>query len=136
MPREFNRSQRLAEQLLRELAEIVRNEIKDPRMGFSSFTEVRVSRDLAHAIVYCSVLETDKQVETIDTLNRAAGFLRKAIAGRIHTRIVPTLKFVLDDSVRRGAEMDELIRQARESDTHLESNDDLESDDAGAKLKQ
>lgn len=136
MPREFNRSQRLAEQLLRELSEIVRNEIKDPRMGFSSFTEVRVSRDLAHAIVYCSVLETDEQIETLETLNRAAGFLRKKIAGRIHTRIVPTLKFVLDDSVRRGAEMDELIRQARASDTAREDADLASDDDAGSASEQ
>ncbi len=129
MPREFSRSQRLAEQLLRELAEIVRNEIKDPRMGFSSFTEVRVSRDLAHAVIYCSVLNTEQQDETIETLNRASGFLRKSIAGRIHTRIVPTLKFVLDDSVRRGAEMDELIRQARRSDEKIDHSDDSEMTD-------
>ncbi len=130
MPREFSRSQRLAEQLLRELAEIVRNEIKDPRLGFSSFTEVRVSRDLAHAVVYCSVLNAEQQEETIETLNRASGFLRKSIAGRIHTRIVPSLKFVLDDSVRRGAEMDELIRRARDSDEKNQVDDSGRDEDS------
>lgn len=116
MPREFSRSQRMAEQLRRELAEIVRTEIKDPRLGFSSFTEVRVSRDLGHALVYCSVLNNQEQEETIETLNRASGFIRRLIAGRIHARTVPTLKFVLDDSMLRGAQMDELIREAVSSD--------------------
>ena len=121
MPREFSRSQRMAEQLRRELAEIVQDEIKDPRLGLLSFTEVRMSRDLSHAVVYCSVLQTEQddpehQRESIDILNRAAGFIRKSIARRIRARIVPTLKFVIDESVTRGAAMDELIREAIDSD--------------------
>ena len=77
MPREFSRSERMAEQLRRELAEIVRDEIKDPRLGFVSFTEVRMSRDLSHAVIYCSVLNAEDQAESIDVLNRAVGFIRK-----------------------------------------------------------
>ena len=120
MPKEFSRSQRMAEQLRRELSEIVRLELKDPRIGFFSFTEVRVSRDLAHAIVYCSVLSHEQQTETIETLNHASGFLRKMIASRIHARLIPTLKFVLDDSASRGAEMDALIKRAVDSDKRKE----------------
>lgn len=116
MPREFSRSQRMAEQVRRELAEIVRDEIKDPRMGFTSFTEVRMSRDLSHAVIYCSVLNPEQQNETIEILNRAVGFFRKEIARRIRARIVPTLKFVIDDSVTRGAAMDDLISEAIKSD--------------------
>ncbi|PCI08886.1 MAG: ribosome-binding factor A [Gammaproteobacteria bacterium] len=116
MPREFSRSERMAEQLRRELAEIVRDEIKDPRLGFVSFTEIRMSRDLSHAVVYSSVLNNDSQDEAIAILNRAVGFIRKEIARRIHARIVPTLKFVVDDSVLRGVAMDELISEARKSD--------------------
>jgi len=141
MPREFLRSDRMAEQLRRELSEIVQSEIKDPRLGFFSFTEVRMSRDLSHAVVYTSVLEfenkdptqagedqseankskvnqsrTSELQETVDVLNRATGFIRKQIAGRIQARIVPTLKFVADDSVSRGSEMDILIRNALHSD--------------------
>jgi ribosome-binding factor A len=116
MPREFSRSQRMAEQVRRELAEIVRDELKDPRMGFTSFTEVRMSRDLSHAVIYCSVLEPERRDETIELLNRAVGFFRKEIARRIRARIVPTLKFVIDDSVTRGAAMDDLISEAIESD--------------------
>jgi len=141
VPREFTRSDRMAEQLRRELSEIVQGEIKDPRLGFFSFTEVRMSRDLSHAVVYTSVLDfEDKKSaqvsenqpesgqleankskinqlqETVDVLNRATGFIRKQIASRIQARIVPTLKFVADDSVSRGSEMDILIRNALYSD--------------------
>lgn len=116
MPKEFSRSQRMAEQLRRELAEIVRDELKDPRMGFTSFTEVRMSRDLSHAVIYCSVLDPEQQKETIEILNNAVGFFRKEIARRIRARIVPTLKFVIDDSITRGAAMDDLISEAIESD--------------------
>ena len=141
MPREFLRSDRMAEQLRRELSEIVQDEVKDPRLGFFSFTEVRMSRDLSHAVVYTSVLEFENEdsvqasanrsdanaskehqpkvnqlKETVDVLNRATGFIRKKIASRIQARIVPTLKFVADDSVSRGSEMDVLIRNALHSD--------------------
>jgi ribosome-binding factor A len=106
----------MAEQLRRELAEIIKDEIKDPRVGFLSFTEVRMSRDLSHAVVYCSVLDADQLHESIEVLNRAAGFIRKSIGRRIRARIVPTLKFVADESIIRGAAMDELISEAVQSD--------------------
>ncbi len=124
MPREFLRSDRMAEQLRRELAEIIQDEIKDPRVGFLSFTEVRMSRDLSHAVVYCSVLENELLHESIEVLNRAAGFIRKSIGRRIRARIVPTLKFVADESIIRGAEMDELISEAVQSDK--KNSDDKE----------
>ena len=134
MPREFSRSQRMAEQLRRELAEIVRDEIKDPRLGFVSFTEVRMSRDLSHAVIYCSVFnagqgdpgqDSQKQRnESIEILNRAVGFIRKEIARRIRARIVPTLKFVIDESVSRGAAMDDLISEALKSDNRSDKKND------------
>lgn len=127
MPREFSRSQRMAEQIRRDLAELVR-EMKDPRMGFVSFTEVRLNKDLGNAQIFCTVLEKDKRQETIDTLNRAAGFLRTELAKRIRARTVPNLKFTNDDSVERGAEMDDLIRKAVDShgqqEDHSDDNDE------------
>ena len=126
MPREFLRSDRMAEQLRRELAEIVRDEIKDPRLGFVSFTEVRMSRDLSHAVIYCSLFNHDNQQEAIDVLNRAVGFIRKEIARRIRARIVPTLKFVIDESVVRGALMDDLISEAVNSDKKNSNDEESE----------
>ena len=123
MPREFSRSQRMAEQIRRELSEIVRDELKDPRMGLCSFTAVKLSRDLSHAIVFCSVLDDSHRDETIETLNRASGFIRSQIASRVRARSVPLLKFVNDDSVERGAAMDELIKEAIRSDrAHHDQN--------------
>jgi ribosome-binding factor A len=126
MPREFLRSDRMAEQLRRELAEIVRDEIKDPRLGFVSFTEVRMSRDLSHAVIYCSIFNTEGQQQAIDVLNRAVGFIRKEIGSRIRARIVPTLKFVIDESVMRGAAMDDLISEAINRDKKNSSDEESE----------
>jgi len=132
MPREFNRSQRMAEQIRRDLAEIIRKEIKDPRLGFFSITAVKLSRDLGHAVIYCAVLDEAEQLETIATLNRATGFLRTQIAGRIKARTVPTLKFVHDDSVKRGAAMDDLIRKAIDSDEQQHKEHGRDGHDDGA----
>jgi ribosome-binding factor A len=139
----------MAEQLRRELAEIVRDEIRDPRLGFVSFTEVRMSRDLSHAVIYCSVFNADtstepadqggleksarkQQSESIEILNRAVGFIRKEIAGRIQARIVPTLKFTLDDSVVRGAAMDDLISKAIRDDDRRGHKNNTDKNDAGS----
>jgi ribosome-binding factor A len=124
MPREFSRSQRMAEQIRRELAEIVRDELKDPRMGLCSFTAVKLSRDLSHAVVYCTVLDDALRDDTLETLNHATGFIRSQIASRIRARTVPVLKFVNDDSVQRGEAMEELISKAIKSDKqHHDENE-------------
>ncbi len=125
MPREFSRSQRMAEQIRRELAEIVRDELKDPRMGLCSFTAVKLSRDLSHAVVYCTVLDEALREGTLETLNHATGFIRSQIASRIRARTVPVLKFINDDSVERGEAMEALISKAIKSDR--QHHDDNES---------
>lgn len=116
MPREFSRSQRMAEQIRRDLSELVNQELKDPRMGFLSFTAVKLSRDLSDAVIYCSVLEEDKREETLETLSRATGYLRTELSKRFRSRTVPKLKFVNDDSVLRGEKMENLIRKAVAAD--------------------
>ncbi|MDH3342788.1 MAG: 30S ribosome-binding factor RbfA [Gammaproteobacteria bacterium] len=133
MPREFSRSQRMAEQIRRDLAEIVRDELKDPRMGFLSFSAVKLSRDLGNAIIYCSVMEEEKQAETLETLNRANGFLRSKLAARMRSRTVPILKFINDESMTRGAAMETLIRKAINEDEAKSADDsqtetDVDSD--------
>ena len=114
----------MAEQIRRELAEIVRDELKDPRMGLCSFTAVKLSRDLSNAVVFCSVLDRALCEETIETLNHAAGFIRSQIASRIRARTVPVLKFVNDDSVERGAAMEELINKAINADKQHHEDDE------------
>ncbi len=116
MPKEFSRSQRMAEQVRRELAELVRDEIKDPRVNWVSFTAVKVSRDLSNAIVYFTVLNDEDREPASEALNKAAGFLRHQLSHRIRSRIVPSLKFVYDVSIERGTSMESLIAKARSTD--------------------
>ncbi|MCK5263427.1 MAG: 30S ribosome-binding factor RbfA, partial [Gammaproteobacteria bacterium] len=120
----------MAEQIRRDLAEIVRDELKDPRMGFLSFSAVKLSRDLGNAVIYCSVMEEDKQAETLETLNRATGFLRSKLASRMRSRTVPILKFINDESMVRGAAMETLIRKAinKDESKSVEEPDDTDFD--------
>ena len=119
----------MAEQIRRDLAVLVNQELKDPRMGFLSFTAVKLSRDLSDAVIYCSILEDDKRQETLETLSRATGYLRTELSKRYSSRTVPRLKFVNDDSVLRGANMESLIRKAIDSDKKVnDENKDSEQD--------
>jgi ribosome-binding factor A len=113
MPREFPRTRRVGEQIQRELAGLVHAEIKDPRMGMVSISAVTVSRDLAHAKVYVSVLGDEAAVTaSLRVLNNAAGFLRRRLGQQMRIRAVPRLRFYFDKSIEEGARMDALINAA------------------------
>lgn len=124
MPKEFSRTQRLGEQIRRELSVLVQNEVKDPRVAMVSFTAVKLSRDLSHVKIYCTVMNKDDRVETIKALNNAAGFLRKKLAAAITARIVPVIKFVYDESLEHGTHLTELINAARKDDAEKGLIDD------------
>ena len=113
MPREFPRTRRVGEQIQRELAGLVHEEIKDPRMGMVSISGVEVSTDLTHAKVFISVLGDDATATaSIQVLNNAAGFLRRKLGARMRLRMVPRLRFLYDRSLAEGARMDALINSA------------------------
>lgn len=113
MPREYPRTRRVSEQVQRELAGLVHEEIKDPRLGMVSVSGVEVSTDLAHAKVFISVLGDDAAVTaSIQVLNNAAGFLRRKLGARMRLRTVPRLRFLHDRSLAEGARMDALINSA------------------------
>ena len=117
MPKEFPRTRRVGEQIQRELAVLIRDEIKDPRLGMVSVTAVMVTRDLAHAKVYVSVLGDAEQADaSIRVLNHAAGFLRHRLGKILHIRVIPELRFYLDRSLAEGARMGALINAAIASD--------------------
>ncbi len=118
MPREFTRSTRVAEQLRRELGELLRHGVKDPRAQGATITDVEVSKDVSHARVWFSQLEdAPEQIrETEAALNRAAGFLRRELSQILRMRHVPELKFMYDRSVAEGVRMDALIDAARRRD--------------------
>jgi len=119
MPREFPRTRRVGEQIQRELAALIRDEIKDPRLGMVSVSAVQVSRDLSHAKVHVSVLGNEKQSsESVTVLNHASGFLRHKLGKLMHIRVIPELRFYLDRSLEEGARLGALINEAIASDKH------------------
>ncbi|PCJ22785.1 MAG: ribosome-binding factor A [SAR86 cluster bacterium] len=135
------RLQRVADQIQRELATLIQQEVNDPRIGMVSVTGVNVSRDIAHAKVYVTVLNTmtdDQNInsstlsepgdldeleikENIKALNKAAGYLRSLLAKRLSIRSVPKLQFHYDGSIRRGQQLSSLIDSALAADRDLHS---------------
>lgn len=122
MAREFSRTQRVADYLQRELAQLIQQELRDPRIGMVSITGVDVSRDLAHARVWFTRLGSDTPEdasEAAKALNGAAGFLRSLLSRDSNLRSVPQLGFRFDTSVGRGRDMEDLIQRAAEADREL-----------------
>lgn len=128
MPREFKRSERVAGQLRRELAQLIQQEVKDPNIGFISLSDVEVTRDLSHAKVFITVFESDKAKSTIEALKGAAGYLRRRLGQEMRMRSVPELHFHHDASVETGQRMDGLIDAALASDRNSRETDDESQD--------
>jgi ribosome-binding factor A len=123
--REFERSSRLGERIRRVLADLIRKDLDDRRVALVSITAVEVARDLAHAKVYYSFLGSDEQREVVhEALVGAAGHLRSGLAKSLVSRTVPALEFVYDDSIARGARLDQLIAAARARDDESHRDDD------------
>lgn len=110
--RGFQRSDRVAEQVRRDLAELIRTELKDPRVGMISLTEVELTPDYAHAKVYFTTLNAEHLEAIQSGLKKASGFLRRELGRRIHIHTLPELHFVYDESLERGASLSQLIDQA------------------------
>ena len=106
-----NRGFRVADQIQRDLSELIARELKDPRVGMVTLQSVEVTPDYAHAKVYFSVLVGDVEA-TEEALNQAAGFLRNGLFKRLHIHTVPTLHFVFDRTPERAADMNALIAKA------------------------
>ena len=106
-----NRGFKVADQIQRDLAELIARELKDPRVGMVTLQAVEVTPDYAHAKVFFSVL-TGNPEETTEGLNQAAGFLRNGLFKRLHIHTVPTLHFVFDRTTERAADMNALISKA------------------------
>ncbi len=103
------RPQRLGDLIQREVSELIRLEVRDPRVGMITITSVDVSPDLSHAKVFFTILEKRKLQETLDGLKRSAGFLRSQLARRIKMYSTPELRFEYDESVERGDRLSRLI---------------------------
>lgn len=106
-----NRAFKVADQIQRDLTELIARELKDPRVGMVTIQAVEVTPDYAHAKVYFSMLTGDT-AQTTEALNQAAGFLRNGLFKRLHIHTVPTLHFLFDRTTERAADMNALIAQA------------------------
>jgi ribosome-binding factor A len=128
MPKEFSRSARVAEQIKRELAELIRLEVKDPRVGFISLTDVELTPDYAHAKVFFTSMQGDEGLEAILIgLKRASGFLRRELGRRVRIHTTPELHFVYDRSIVEGNRLSALIDQAVASQQEASDTRDLPS---------
>jgi ribosome-binding factor A len=110
------RPQKVADQIQRELAEILRRELQDPRFSLVTLTAVDVAPDLSHALVYYTCLDQAQAEAAGRALSKAAGFLRSQLARRIHLYTTPELRFRYDESVERGARLSRLIESVKPKD--------------------
>lgn len=118
------RMRRVDEAIRQVIGDAVAGDLKDPRVGFVTVTDVRTSPDLSHARVYVSVLGADagaggisspeEREMTLDGLNSAHGFLQARIAGQLHLKRTPTLEFSYDDTTDRAMRVEELIDEMEE----------------------
>jgi ribosome-binding factor A len=119
----YSRKDRVSEQIRRELAELIRTELKDPRVGMISLTDVEVTADYAHAKVFFSTLAAGDNLPAVMTgLQKASGFLRRELGKRISIHMTPQLHFVFDQSLERGADLSKLIDEALAITDHTPEN--------------
>ncbi len=117
MAREFSRTDRVGSQMQRELAQLVRDELHDPRLGMITIQAVKVVRDFSHAKVYFTFIGGEMGVaETTKVLKDTAPFFRHELGHRLNIRTLPQLHFVYDESIEKGANLSALIDLAVASD--------------------
>lgn len=106
------RAERVAEQIREEVSRIILRQMHDPRIGFVTVTEARISDDLSHARIFVSVLGSDQEVTAaLAALNSASGFIRHRLGAVLRLKRIPELHFVFDDTVRAAARIEELLSQ-------------------------
>lgn len=127
----FPRSRRVAQQIQRALSDLIRREIRDPRLGMVTLTEVRVSSDLSYATIYYSVLNAQPQ-EAQAVLESAAEILRGPLGRTLGLRHAPELRFVVDELIESGARLSALINRAVQDDVtrHVDDPDRDPASDA------
>jgi ribosome-binding factor A len=114
-----NRLDRIGDVVKQELARLIQSELRDPRLGMVSVTEVKVSKDLAHATAYVTTLGSDEKA-AVDVLNKASGLLRTMLAKNLQLRTTPKLRFHFDEVVSRGRDLSALIDKALDADSKHE----------------
>jgi|SRR5690554_3059464 len=131
MPREFFRSDRVADAIQRYLAQVIQREVRDPRVGMVNINAVTVSRDMSYAKIYTTQVGADPETsqQSVDVLNNAAGFLRSMLARELDMRSVPQLRFYYDHVSVRGQELSSLIDRAVANDRARSADRDEHEED-------
>ena len=108
----YKRSERLGELILAEISDLITREIKDPRIGFVTFTRVEMSDDLRYAKVFVSSIGAEpEKARTLQGLSSATGYIRRHLGRALHLRYTPEISFLLDDSLEHGAKIAQILRQ-------------------------
>jgi len=128
--RNYKRTDRVADQIQKELAQLIAYQVKDPRVGMVTITGVDVTREFDHAKVFFTVMGADQEgiKDTLTGLSKAAGFLRRELGKAIRLRTIPQLHFHYDSTIENAAHLSSLIEQAVKSDKHLSDDDSDDSD--------
>jgi ribosome-binding factor A len=113
-----HRSERVGDLIRQLLARLIREELRDPRIGFLTLTDVKLTRDLRFARVYVTVLGQQDSRGTLEALNHATPFLRRALARQAGLRFTPELRFYLDEVAESGQRVDSLLRELRDGEDH------------------
>jgi ribosome-binding factor A len=120
-----HRAFRLAESIKAEVAQMIREDIKDPRLGFVTVTDVEVADDLRHAKIFVSVLGTEEEMKSsLDVLNKASGYLRSELGRIISLRYFPEITFKYDQSIEHGAHISKLLREVGAKGESSDGQDD------------
>ena len=124
MARDYARTDRVSQEIQKEVAMIIQREVKDPRLGMVTVNAVEITRDLAYAKIFVTffTLEGQSEEESAIILNDAAGYIRTLLAKRIKARIMPELRFVFDQSMSEGVRMTNLCNQAVAEDERRAGN--------------
>ena len=125
------RPERLAEQIREEVSLILAGEVEDPRVGFVTVTDAKVTPDLRHAKIFVSVLGTDAEIaESLKALNHASGYVRSQLGAVLRIRRVPDLHFVHDDTVRTATRIEEILSEEVEKarERERDQSPDVEGD--------
>jgi ribosome-binding factor A len=125
MVREYARTDRVSQQIQKEIAVILMREIKDPRLSMTTVSAVEVTRDLAYAKVFVTFFsDTDEEIKaSLEVLTEAEGYIRSLLGKRLRARIMPHLRFVYDSSMAEGVRMSALVDKAVASDNNDQEND-------------
>lgn len=112
----YKRSERVADQIRAEIADVLMRKVKDPRIGFVTVTAVEVADDLRHAKVFVSILEdAHSREKTLKVLFKAAGFIRSELGKRLRLKFLPQLTFHLDESAQKTAQILHLLEEIKKS---------------------